>query len=81
LSLAGSEARRIILSGGGANLKGLDQFLSKELNLPVVLGNPWVNILADPNTRVPEGYLRRSLSYATVLGLALRGVLSDSDFS
>jgi len=81
LPLTGSEVRRIILSGGGANLKGLDRFLSKELNLPVVLGNPWVNILADPSLRVPEDYLRRSLSYATVLGLALRGVLSDVNFS
>lgn len=75
LSSRANEVRKIILSGGGANLKGLDRFLAKELGIPVVLGNPWVNILPEPRLRVPEDYLRRSLSYTTALGLALRGVL------
>ena len=73
------EVKRVLLSGGGANLKGLDRYLTRELSLPVVLGNPWVNVLDDPQERVPEAYLRRSLSYTNALGLALRGIMTADD--
>jgi len=72
------EIKKVILTGGGANLKGLTGFLAQELKLDVSLGNPWVNILPDPEARVPEIYLRRSLSYANVLGLALRGIMLET---
>ncbi|GEM_PF-967511 len=49
------EARihRIILFGGGANLKGLDKFLSGESGLPVEIGNPLRGIKVD-RARFPD---------------------------
>ena len=65
---------KIMLCGGGANLEGLPQFLSERLKIPVVCGNPWVNILKSPLKEVPELSYKESLAYATALGLALRGL-------
>jgi len=65
---------KIFLCGGGANLAGLSDFLSLELKLRVELGNPWINILAEPLKEVAELPYEKSLSYATALGLALRGL-------
>jgi len=65
---------KILLCGGGANLKGLCDFLSLELKTPVEVGNPWINILPKPLKEVPELPYKESLKYATALGLALRGV-------
>ena len=66
------EISKIILCGGGANLRGFPQFLSKRLKIPVVCGNPWVNILKPPIKSIPDLSYKESLTYVTVLGLALR---------
>lgn len=66
--------QKIVLCGGGANLRGICDFLSAELRLPVELGNPWVNILPEPLREVPELSYGESLKYTTSLGLALRGI-------
>jgi type IV pilus assembly protein PilM len=58
---------KIILCGGGANLKGLVKFLSQEFNLSVVKGNPLVNLGQSREIKDP-------LSYTTAIGLALRGI-------
>lgn len=73
------EISKIILCGGGANLRDLPQFLSSRLKIPVVCGNPWVNIFhpagGKPTIKhIPELSYKESLSYTTALGLALRGV-------
>ncbi|MBU0476722.1 type IV pilus assembly protein PilM [Patescibacteria group bacterium] len=65
---------KILLCGGGANLKGLCDFLSLELKIPVEIGNPWINILPKSLKEVPELPYKESLKYTTALGLALRGV-------
>jgi type IV pilus assembly protein PilM len=65
---------KIILSGGGANLKGLTGFLSDRFKIPVEIGNPWVNILPEPLKEIPELPYSESLKYTTALGLALRGI-------
>ena len=68
----GKGVAKILLCGGGANLKGLPELLSLELKIPTELGNPWINI--------PEGKkmeklpFEKSLGYATAIGLALRGL-------
>ncbi|OGZ33095.1 MAG: hypothetical protein A2V69_02790 [Candidatus Portnoybacteria bacterium RBG_13_40_8] len=63
----------IIICGGGAHLKGLSQYLSARLKIPVKLGNPWVNIPYSKN-KIPAIPYDESPDYATVLGLALRGI-------
>ena len=74
LPLDSKEVEKILLCGGGANLKGLADFLSLKLKIPVELGNPWVNILPEPLKEVPDLPYEKSLSYTTALGLALRGL-------
>ncbi|TSC75838.1 MAG: hypothetical protein G01um101430_8 [Parcubacteria group bacterium Gr01-1014_30] len=65
---------KIFISGGGANLKGLMDFLELEFRVPVLLGNPWANILPEPLREVPDLPFEESLRYTTALGLALRGI-------
>ncbi|MBI2050162.1 MAG: type IV pilus assembly protein PilM [Candidatus Staskawiczbacteria bacterium] len=69
-SLPDGKIRRVILSGGGANLKNLAGFLTKELGIPIELGNPFLNITLPKKINFPQG---SALSFTTVLGLALRG--------
>ncbi len=68
------KVEKVLLSGGGSNLKGLADFISFNLKIPVELANPWVNILPAPLKEVPGLAFKESLGYSTVLGLALRGV-------
>lgn len=70
----GKGVAKILLCGGGANLKGLPPFLNTYFKIPVELGNPWINILPEPQKEVPELPFEKSLSYTTALGLALRGI-------
>lgn len=63
----------IILCGGGGHLKGLPEYLSSRLKIPVKLGNPWLNIRYSKN-KLPAIPFNESPAYATVLGLALRGL-------
>jgi len=76
LPLDGKEVEKILLCGGGANLKNLTNFLSPELKIPVELGNPWSNILPEPLKEVPELSYEKSLAFTTALGLAIRGIES-----
>jgi len=69
--------RKIYLCGGGANLKGLVDFLSHELKMPVEKGNPWTNILKDYLKEVPGMSYEKSLAFTTALGLALRGIQNN----
>src|SRR3989344_2128870 len=70
--LAGGEkgVSRILFCGGGGNLQRLAELLSLALKIPVKLGDPWKNILVKGQAQ--------SLGYATVLGLALRGIKGDT---
>ncbi len=45
------KAEKVILTGGGANLQGLEDYYSKQLSLPVVKGDPfsWGLISYNPN--------------------------------
>ncbi len=70
----GKGVKKILLCGGGANLKGFPEFLTARLKIPAELGNPWVNILPKPLKEVPELPLAKSLGCATALGLAFRGI-------
>lgn len=68
---APSGIKKIILCGGGATLKGLPEFLSKQLSLPAEMGDPFANIpFAKKSKTKPEDFL----VFATALGLAIRGI-------
>ena len=68
----GKGISKILLCGGGANLKGLCQLLSLELKIPVEIGNPWINILIGEKKEAAELSFEEFLKYTTALGLALR---------
>ena len=72
-----SAIKKVLLCGGGANLPGLPEFLRKELDLDIKLGNPWSNILSSPLREVPGMPFKDSIRYTTALGLALRGVRTE----
>lgn len=63
---------KIILCGGGLNLVGLAEYLSASLKNQVEVANVWTNIL-DTDKFIPEIGFKQSLSFATALGLALKG--------
>ncbi|MDR3559003.1 MAG: type IV pilus assembly protein PilM [Candidatus Pacebacteria bacterium] len=64
------EIGRIIISGGGAGLKGLLPYLTTRLEKEVVLGDPWINLNLGKN--LPPISKEDSLRFATVIGLAMR---------
>ncbi len=68
---------KILLCGGGANLKGLAGFLANSLKLKVELGNPWVNIFSPSSKKVLPITLEQSINYATALGLAAGALAYD----
>jgi type IV pilus assembly protein PilM len=64
---------RIILSGGSANLKGFNNFLSNELGVDVYMGNPLEGITV---TTADTDLLYNNLQqFAVAIGLAMRGVV------
>ncbi len=69
---------KIILCGGQAVLPGLDEYLSPALGVPVILGNPWSNVL-NTHRQVPSLDFASALRYGTAIGLALRGIHNKSD--
>jgi type IV pilus assembly protein PilM len=70
------EVREIVLTGGGANLPGLDQaFLRYFDNVRVQRGNPWVNVRGHSRQVLPPLTVYESVHFSTALGLALRPVI------
>ncbi|MFZ2205793.1 MAG: pilus assembly protein PilM [Minisyncoccia bacterium] len=63
---------KIILCGGGLNLIGLAEYLSAGLKNKVEVANVWTNIV-DTDKFIPEIDFKQSLTFATALGLALKG--------
>lgn len=67
---------RIVICGGGANLRSIDSYLSLRLRMPVELADPWKGIYgkkvyADQYRRIRSISYAESLFYTTALGLAL----------
>jgi len=65
--------KKIILCGGESRLIGLTNFISSSLKLPVELGNPLINV-SPFKSIFPNNNQRQALPYATVIGLAIKGV-------
>lgn len=61
---------KVIVCGGGSNLKGIIPFLSISLKKKVVQGNPWQNISL--TEKIPPISIKDAQSYVTAIGLALK---------
>lgn len=64
------KVKKVVLCGGGANLKELAGFLSKNLKIPVELGNPLLSISQDKTGLFTS---KKILSFTTAIGTALKG--------
>jgi len=65
---------RMLVTGGGAKLRGLPEAVGDALGFKVEMGDPWLSVLVDEN-RFDMQYLKRiGPEFAVPLGLALRGV-------
>lgn len=67
----GGNIERVYITGGGANLKGVTEYLSMGLDVKVVLANPWVNVCSFEEY-IPPITLHESHGYTAAIGLALR---------
>jgi len=67
----GNIISEIILCGGGANFSKIDEILSKNLNLPIKIGNPLSNISLPKKLSLSR---EKALSYTTAVGLALKSL-------
>ena len=63
--------KKVIITGGTANLPGLVEYFSSELNISAEIGNPWKNIAY--NKILSEKLKNMSSSFSIAVGLALRG--------
>ena len=64
---------RVILAGGGADLKNLPQFLSEKLGAPVELANPFSGLKISEEIRSQKGkFLQAPSGFALACGLAGR---------
>jgi type IV pilus assembly protein PilM len=65
---------RMLVTGGGANLRGLAEAVGDTLGVRTEVGDPWLTVTADTN-RFDRAYLHTvGPAFAVPLGLALRGV-------
>lgn len=67
-----AQIKRIVLVGGGANLQGLTDFLSKKLGKMVEIGDPLINLNLHKKSPIIDKSI--SPSYSVVAGLALKGI-------
>ncbi|MGE4357759.1 MAG: type IV pilus assembly protein PilM [Candidatus Omnitrophota bacterium] len=65
----GIQIEKIILTGGGAKMKGLNKFFQEQLNIPTEIANPLVNV--EPPPYFPKD---QALEYTNAIGLALRSL-------
>lgn len=66
----GGNIECVYVTGGGANLKGIEEYLAAGLDVKVVPANPWVNVNSFENY-IPELSLHEAHGYSAAIGLAL----------
>lgn len=69
-----SDIAKVIICGGEARMLGISSYLSLKIKKEVEKGNPWVNIIPASEKEIPPISRDDSLIFATVLGLAIRGI-------
>lgn len=71
----GNVINKILLCGGGANFKYIDQVLTEATSIETIKANPWINLLP----LKPPFKISTLLSYTTAIGLALRRLNTNYD--
>ncbi len=64
--------KRVVLTGGTAQLPGLVLFLANTLGLEVQIGNPWEGIVIPEQFRAKTEQVENQVSFAVAVGLARR---------
>ncbi len=72
MSKNSAKVEKIIISGGGANLKGLIPYLTARLLREVLVGDTWINLNLGKN--LPIISREDSVRYNGVIGLAMREI-------
>ncbi|MCK4919041.1 MAG: type IV pilus assembly protein PilM [Candidatus Pacebacteria bacterium] len=65
------KVKKIILTGGTIGIPRLIEHLSKELEIPVEIGNPWKDVIY--NTSLSDKLEKNAPFFSIAVGLALRG--------
>lgn len=71
----GGNIEAVFLTGGGANLRGLTEYIAMGLEAKVRLANPWTNVCSF-DRYIPPIPQHESLGYTAAIGLALRNSFS-----
>jgi len=69
----GSPVAKVVLCGGSAVLRNMQQFMAERLEVPVTLANPFANLTIGPSAATAQSVPHL---LPTCLGLALRNVTS-----
>ncbi len=64
--------RRLVLTGGTAQLPGLVVFMAKALGLEVLVGDPWQNVIVPDRFKSKTSQIENQVVYAVSVGLAMR---------
>lgn len=72
-----SQPDRILLCGGTAKLKDLDELLQNELGIPVVLANPMENLTVFSRTLMQDYIEEVATIFPVSAGLAIRDMIGD----
>ncbi|OHA48960.1 MAG: hypothetical protein A2806_04700 [Candidatus Terrybacteria bacterium RIFCSPHIGHO2_01_FULL_48_17] len=65
---------KVVLTGGGADLKGFAEYLSNSLSLPVEIGDSYINL-----ARVPDALREHveSTRFSTAIGISLHNIMTS----
>lgn len=66
---SGSKIERLVLAGGGANLSGIGNYFKSRINLPVVVGNPFMTLNYAPDIEPLVRDLGPTFAVAVGLGI------------
>jgi type IV pilus assembly protein PilM len=68
----GVKYNKIVFSGGCANIKNIEKFLSEQFEIPIIIGDPLEKIKINERFFDIEGIKKLKDTLATVIGLAMR---------
>jgi type IV pilus assembly protein PilM len=72
----GGNIECVFVTGGGANMKGMTEYLAMGLDAKVIIANPWVNVCSFEEY-IPPLSMRESHGYTAAIGLALRNTFTE----